>query len=190
MIAADATPLCPLPHLLRDPAPSSEGAPPEVPASLAADDPELLARAPSATVRALARGQRERPPARRETFTHALRITGPGGAHKLHITVGHRPDGTVREFRVDVAHVVGAPFRALGIIVAAQGSLALQHGASLREVCDALRAAYFEPSGVVSGHPTITHADSLFDLVAQVLEDEDAVLREELARKRAERSGT
>lgn len=167
MNTAEQTPLVPI-HVFRDPEPSAPG----VPQSLAADDPGLLARA-------LGRGDREHPPGRRPLVTHALRI---GEAHKVHISVGLRDDGTVREFFVDLAHKEGAPLRAIGHIVATSNSLALQHGASLRSVCAALRAAYFDPAGKVHGHDTITVAYSLFDLVAQVLEAEDAVLR-------AERSG-
>ena len=174
MNAADQTPLVPI-HVLRDPKPSGPGG------SMAVDldDYVMLTRAPSATMRALARGEREHPPSRRPLVIHALRI---GEAHKVHISVGLREDGTVREFFVDIEHKEGAPLRAIGIIVATSNSLAQQHGAPLRSVCAALRAAYFEPAGMVTGHTTITHTDSLFDLVAQVLEDEDAAIRAERSR--------
>lgn len=174
MSAADATPLCPVPIELAGPEPSVR----EVSPSLAADDPCLRGRAPSA----LARGQRDRPRKKRPSVRHELRMAG----HVVFISVGHRPDGTVQEFFVDLEHKEGAPLRGAGHIVAASNSLALQHGAPLRSVCSALRAARFEPAGDVEGHDTITSAASLFDLVAQVLEAEDAVLREKLARERAE----
>lgn len=182
MSAADATPLCPVPIELVGPEPSVR----EVPPSLAADDPGMLAR--SAHNPALARGARERPPSKRRTATHSLTMIGALGVHGLHITVGKRPDGTVREFFVDVEHKEGAPLRAIAHVVATSNSLALQHGAPLRSVCSALRVALFEPAGAVKGHSTITSATSLCDLVAQVLEDEDAVLRAELARERAEKA--
>lgn len=176
MSTADATPLCPMAIEPQPPEPSVR----QVPPSLAADDPELCGR----TLSALARGQRDRPPTKRPLVTHSLKIAG----HRLHISVGHRSDGTVREFFVDLAHKEGAPLLGVCHIVAASNSLALQHGAPLRSVCSALRAARFEPAGTVEGHPTITSASSLFDLAAQVLEDEDAELRAKLAQERAEKA--
>lgn len=178
--------VCPPPHLLVAPSLSTPG----VPQSLAADDPTLLARKPGATVRTLElrRGERERPPWKRPNTTLSMTIIGSQGKHRLHISVGHRPDGTVREFFVDVEHREGAPLRAVAHVVAASNSLALQYGAPLRSVCSALRVALFEPAGDVKGHPTITHAHSLCDLVAQVLEDEDVVLRAELAQERARKA--
>lgn len=166
MNGADVTPLVPI-HLLRDPEPSVE-----VPPSLAADDPTYLAR-----------GMREPRPTKRRSVTHGLDLAG----HSVHIGLSKRPDGTVFEFFVDL-HKEGAPLRGAAHVVAASNSASLQRGTSLRVVCNSLRSSFFEPAGTVTGHERITHADSLFDLVAQVLEDEDAVLREELARERAEKA--
>lgn len=133
----------------------------------AVDDPEMLAIAPSATVRALARGQREERPRRRDLVTHALRLAG----HSVHVSVGFRPDGTILEFFVDL-HKEGAPMRGAAHIVATMGSRMLQHGVPVAAVCGSMRSTFFEPAGEVTGHERIVAARSLFDLVAQVLEHE------------------
>lgn len=62
-------------------------------------------------------------------------------------------------------------------IIATQASQQLQHGVPLAVVCNGLRSTFFEPAGEVTGHDSIARADSLFDLVAKVLESEDAAAR-------------
>lgn len=122
-------------------------------------------------------------PTKRPCVRHSLRI----GGHKVFIQVDFWP-GTRRVFGFFVdLHKEGAPLRSTAAIVAESNNRALQQGASLESVCEALRTAGFEPNGLVTGHETITHATSLFDLVAQVLEDEDEELRAKVAQRRAER---
>jgi len=125
-----------------------------------------------------------RQPTRRRNATHSLRI----GGHKVFVTVdfdGEDPDARVCRFYVDL-HREGAPLRGAAAIVAESSNRALRDGASLTSVCEALRHAGFIPDGLVEGHPTIKFATSIFDLVAQVIEDEDPVLRAgALARKKA-----
>lgn len=170
MSAATITPLCPPATLLREPEPSVRGASP----------PSMLAR-----------GEAEKRPGRRPLVTHAVRV----GGHKIHIGVGFRPDGTVMEFFLDL-HKDGSFTRGAAHVIATGQSKALQRGVPLAAVCDTLRSTFFEPAGKVEGHepdegqgPPITHAESLFDLVAQVLEREDAVLRIEVLKRDRAASG-
>jgi hypothetical protein len=119
-------------------------------------------------------------PTRRRNATHSLRI----GGHKIFVTVDFdAPSGRVCRFYVDL-HKEGAPLRGAAAIVAEGNNRALDGGGSLESVCEALRHAGFEPSGMVEGHPTIKWATSIFDLVAQVIEDEDPVLRAEVAERK------
>lgn len=140
------------------PEPSSPGAP--VPVDL--DDRATMALSSGG----LARGQREHRPKRRPCVNYALKLAG----HSVHIGVGFRPDGTVLEFFVDL-HKEGAPLRAAAHVVATIGSMAIQRGMSLGDLCSGLRSMYAEPAGEVEGHDRVTSALSLFDLVAKVLED-------------------
>lgn len=158
-MSADQTPLYP-PILMLPPEPSSPGAP--VPIDL--DDRTMMSTAPSCT--GLARGQREQRPKRRPCVNYGLKLAG----HSVHIGVGFRSAGTVLEFFVDL-HKEGAPLRAAAHVVATIGSMALQRGMSLGDLCSGLRSMYAEPAGEVEGHDRITSALSLFDLVAKVLED-------------------
>lgn len=158
MTSATSTPICP-PHIdVRAPAPSVPG------------------RAPPSM---LARGVAEKRPWRRPLVTHELTV----GGHKIFVGVGLRPDGTVLEFFVDM-HKEGAPFRGAAHVIATSQSKALQRGVPLSVVCDTLRSTFFEPAGVVKGHEEITRAESLFDLVASVLELEDAHERVEVFKRK------
>jgi ribonucleoside-diphosphate reductase alpha chain len=129
----------------------------------------ILMREPEPSVRGgLARGEAEQRPGRRKSATHELMLAG----HKTFITVGKRRDGSVMEVKIEL-HKEGAPFRGAADVIARLVSHALQHGVPIETVFDGLRASYFDPAGEVTGHPRITHADSLFDLVARVIEDEE-----------------
>lgn len=159
---ADKTPLCPIAIDMRAPEPSVRGEP-------------LPSHLP--------RGVAEKRPSKRPLITHELSV----GGHKVFVQVGLRPDRTVLEFFLDM-HKEGAPFRGAAHIIAAGHSKALQCGVPLSVVCNELRVTFFEPKGLVEGHENITHAESLFDLVASVLELEDARERPRaLARMRAKR---
>lgn len=125
---------------------------------------------PNSIVGKTARGTRRRPPNKRDHAKQQLKIDG----HSVYIGMDIH-GGSIVEFTIEL-HKEGAPLRGAAHVIAKQGSFLLQYGAPLSVVCDALRSMFFEPAGEVTGHETITHARSLFDLVAQVLEYEDAAL--------------
>lgn len=158
IVSADATPLCPIPHLLCDSAPSVR----EVSISHAADDPGMLARGPN-----LPWGTRKALPARRRNRTVEARIGAEGG-HKLHLTVDLDNDGRPCAIKVSV-HKEGAVFRGMLDAFADQASAQLQRGAPIQEVASEMRFVRFEPDGLVHGHDTIKSCTSLVDLLGQLL---------------------
>lgn len=118
------------------------------------------------------RGEREKLPTRRTLTTMAVRI----GGHRVHVSLGKRPDGTVCEVFVDL-HKEGASFRAALHVIARLISAELQCGMPIAKVVSQLSGEDFEPRGEVEGHDTITSATSIVDFIAQ------AIVREEGARQ-------
>lgn len=108
-------------------------------------------------------GQRLPLPSRRAHTITGAHVQG----HGVHLTiesVAGRPVAVAVEI-----HKEGSPFRGLLSTVADLVSGNLQRGAPVAEVVETLRGVHFEPSGDVTGHPTITACTSIVDLVGQML---------------------
>jgi len=105
-------------------------------------------------------------PTRRESFTQSARL----GSTSLDVSVS-RVEGRVVEVFVDVNHKEGAPLVGIGHAIARLASLALQAGTPIEAVIRAL-AGTGGGAGEVQGVDGVERAESLFDLVAKLLERE------------------
>ncbi len=108
-------------------------------------------------------GQRIALPSRRPNSTTTAHVQG----HGVHLTVDYSGSHPIA-IAIEV-HKEGSVFRGLMYAIADLVSGNLQRGAPVDEVVMMLRAVHLEPSGMVSGHPTITDCTSIVDLVGQML---------------------
>lgn len=117
------------------------------------------------------RGRRERLPTKRRLTTFAVRI----GGHSVHVSLGHRANGSICEVFIDL-HKEGASFRSAMHVIARLISAELQCGMPLAKIVRQLEGECFEPSGEVEGHDTIKKATSIVDFIAQaiVIEEGDS----------------
>jgi ribonucleoside-diphosphate reductase alpha chain len=108
--------------------------------------------------------ERKRLPRKRKSDTWSGRVNG----HKVFVTTGEYPDGSLGEIFVDL-HKVGAFSRGTLHCFAKLFSIALQYGVPLRVLVKTFRGVQFDPSGDVTGHESIKKAKSIIDYVMQVL---------------------
>lgn len=104
--------------------------------------------------------ERKKLPDRRAGYTQKMKM----GGQTIYMRTGEYPDGTLGEIFLDNAKA-GATLRGILSHFAIAVSLGLQHGVPLEEFVDAFQGTRYEPCGPVDGHPVITQASSLTDLV-------------------------
>jgi ribonucleoside-diphosphate reductase alpha chain len=127
--------------------------------------PEPAAIAIKAAERAISRyANRRRLPDRRAGYIQKATI----GNHKVYLTTGEYPDGTLGEIFITM-HKEGAAFRSLMNSFAIAISIGLQHGVPLEEFCDAFLFTRFEPNGLVQGNPHIRMTTSIIDYIFREL---------------------
>jgi ribonucleoside-diphosphate reductase alpha chain len=105
------------------------------------------------------RSVRHRLPEERASITHKFAIAG----HEGYITVGLYPSGQPGEIFIRMAKE-GSTVSGLMDSFATAVSLALQHGVSLRMLCEKFAHTRFEPSGW-TGNEQIGYAKSLMDYI-------------------------
>ena len=108
---------------------------------------------------------RWRLPKRRRSTTYAARVNG----HRVYVTLGEYSDGVLGEMFLDM-HKVGSFSRGVLHCFAKLFSIALQYGVPLNILVKTFRGVQFAPSGDVTGHDSITAAQSIIDYAMQVLE--------------------
>lgn len=104
-------------------------------------------------------------PMRRRGVIYSPRL----GDMRVHVTINPELPAAPREIFIDVNHREGSVLVGLGHALARVASLALQAGTPVGEVIRAWRGVAGQP-GEVTDADGITWAESLPDLVAQVLE--------------------
>ena len=107
--------------------------------------------------------RRELPP-RRRGFTQKALV----GGHRVHLTTGEYPDGTLGEIEVRVPRE-SAALRAMLDHLAGAVSLGLQHGVPLQDYVDSLTLTRFGPAGAVDGDGAVRYATSVLDYVFRTL---------------------
>lgn len=95
---------------------------------------------------------------------------GAVGTHKITLTAGERPDGSLGEIFIDM-HKTGSAFHSLMNCFAILVSLCLQHGVPLSLLVKRFTGVNFEPNGY-SDYPGVEKVTSLVDFVFQVLKNE------------------
>ena len=115
-------------------------------------------------MQAMQQSKRRLLPHRRYGYTQKAYISG----HKILWHTGEYEDGTLGEIFIN-SHKEGATFRSLLNGFAMLFSTALQHRVPLKTLVEMFLGTKFEPSGIVSGHPVVKIASSIFDLIAQDL---------------------
>jgi len=128
--------------------------------------PEPMAAAMKVAEKAVQRFQalRRRLPDRRAGYIQKSTI----GNHKVYLTTGEYPDGTLGEIFITM-HKEGAAFRSLMNCFAVAISIGLQHGVPLEEFSDAFLFTRFEPNGMVQGNPHIRMSTSIIDYIFREL---------------------
>ena len=111
-----------------------------------------------------ARGERDRLPARRKSYTQKAVV----GGHKVYLHTGEYEDGSLGEIFIDM-HKEGAAFRSMMNNFAIAISIGFQYGVPLREFVDAFIFTRFEPSGIVRENASIRHATSILDYIFREL---------------------
>jgi ribonucleoside-diphosphate reductase alpha chain len=115
--------------------------------------------APPQDLNAPPRANRHRLPEERASVTHKFSIAG----HEGYITVGLYPNGQPGEIFIRMAKE-GSTVSGLMDSFATAVSLALQHGVTLRMLCEKFAHTRFEPSGW-TGNEQIGYAKSLMDYI-------------------------
>lgn len=92
---------------------------------------------------------------------------------KIFVTVNRYPDGKPCEMWLDMGKE-GSALRHFMHGFAIAVSLLLQYGVPVDVIAHAFEGLSGGPSGDVTGHPTITRAKSIIDMVAQLLRTEHA----------------
>ncbi len=108
---------------------------------------------------------REELPDRRRSWTQKVRI----GGQTVHLGVGEYDDGRPGEVFIDVAKA-GTFLRGVMATLARTISIALQCGAPVEVIVQAMRGGNYPPNGDVVGSGTVTQAKSVTDWVASELE--------------------
>ncbi|MFP5237260.1 MAG: vitamin B12-dependent ribonucleotide reductase [Acidobacteriota bacterium] len=119
----------------------------------------MLAEAAQQDLNAPPKAVRHRLPEERASVTHKFSIAG----HEGYITVGLYPNGQPGEIFIRMAKE-GSTVSGLMDSFATAISLALQHGVTLRMLCEKFAHTRFEPSGW-TGNEQIGYAKSLMDYI-------------------------
>ncbi len=113
---------------------------------------------------------RELPPPRRESWVKSALIDG----QEVTFGVGLYEDGRPCELFIDMSKE-GSTMRGVLGTLARMVSISLQHGASIKMVCRALRGIDYPPCGAVckvnkdGPEPCVSHCDSLTEWIAAEL---------------------
>jgi ribonucleoside-diphosphate reductase alpha chain len=108
--------------------------------------------------------RRHRLPDERRSLTHKFNV----GGHEGYIVVGVYPGGQPGEIFITMAKE-GSTVSGLMDSFATAISIALQHGVTLKLLCDKFKHTRFEPSGW-SGNSNIGYASSIMDYIFRWLE--------------------
>ena len=108
---------------------------------------------------------RERLPDRRHSWTQRVRI----GGQSVYLCVGEYADGRPGEIFVDVSRQ-GTFLRGVMGSLARMVSIALQCGAGVDIIINALRGIDYPPNGLVEGSEVVTETKSVTDWIASELE--------------------
>lgn len=112
------------------------------------------------------RGERKRPPRKRELVAHEITIYGREKQHKVIIKFGEYEDGSLCEVWIDVSKE--NPDFFLSMKWAARAiSNAIQYGQPMREIADSFINEEGGPAGRTN-HPYITYCSSIPDLVVKL----------------------
>lgn len=103
-------------------------------------------------------------PTRRRGWTQRTLV----GGHRVNLTTGEYPDGSLGEIEIRVPRE-SAALRATLDHLAAAVSLGLQHGVPLQEYVDSLTLTRFGPAGAVEGDGAVRYATSVLDYVFRTL---------------------
>ena len=103
-------------------------------------------------------------PSRRRGWTQRALV----GGHRVNLTTGEYPDGTLGEIEIRVPRE-SAALRATLDQLAAAVSLGLQHSVPLQEYVDTLTLTRFGPAGAVEGDGAVRYATSVLDYVFRTL---------------------
>jgi len=109
------------------------------------------------------RAVRNRLPSERRSRTHRFEIAG----HEGYLIVGTYPNGQPGEIFITMAKE-GSTIAGLMNSFALAISIALQHGAPLKLLCEKFSHTRFEPSGW-TGNPEIGYAKSIMDYIFRYL---------------------
>jgi ribonucleoside-diphosphate reductase alpha chain len=121
--------------------------------------PEVAHLVDSAPLTGPPLANRHRLPSERDSLTHHFRVAD----HEGYITVGRYPNGAPGEVFLKMSKegsTVSGLMDSIGILT----SLCLQHGVTLKVLCQKLAHTRFEPSGW-TGNPEIGYAKSLVDYI-------------------------
>lgn len=108
---------------------------------------------------------REPLPTRRRSWTQRVKISG----QTVHMTVGEYPDGRPGEIFIDV-NKEGTFLRGVMSALGRTVSIALQCGAELDIIVQALKGLNYPPNGDVTGSECVTECSSVTDWMARELE--------------------
>lgn len=89
----------------------------------------------------------------------------------MHLGLGTKPDGTLREVFIDV-HREGSPVRAMYHLIAQLTSIALHEGVSAQRIAKAFRSVHEGALTVDCHDNAITEAVSVCDYIGQIIERE------------------
>ncbi|MEM3000610.1 MAG: hypothetical protein QXU32_00710 [Nitrososphaerales archaeon] len=112
------------------------------------------------------RGNRRRPPRKRELIAHEVTIYGPQRQHKVIIKFGEYEDGSLCEIWIDVSKENPDFYMAMKWASRAMSN-ALQYGQPLREIAESFINEEGGPAGRTN-HPYITYCTSIPDLVVKL----------------------
>jgi len=112
----------------------------------------------------LTRGAREPLPSRRKGDTQKVRV----GGQTVYWRTGEYPDGRLGEVFIDLAGA-GSTLDGFANSLAKMTSIALQFGAPVGVIVDALLGVRFEPSGHVELHDRVRWCNSIVELIARDL---------------------
>ncbi len=112
--------------------------------------------------------ERKKLPDTRESVTHRVKISTPGGDLTLFIIVGFHEDGTVGELFINMGKA-GSTLNGLLDTIGILCSYALQYGVPLDALTGKMKNISFEPMGQTD-NPDIPQCSSVIDYIFRWME--------------------